>query len=55
MEEHTKLHKENALFSKVSQHYFLVYSYILYFCIAVLGAVVLRSVSMNTVTVMVNL
>lgn len=55
VEKHTKLHKEKVLFSKVPWNYFLSYFYILYFCIAALGAVVLHSLSMNTLTIMVNL
>lgn len=38
VETHTKLHTEKLLFSKVPWNYFLIYLYILYFCIAALGA-----------------
>lgn len=47
VEKHTKLHKEKVCF----QNYF----YILCFCIATPGAVVLHRLSMNTMTIMVNL
>lgn len=57
MEKNTKLHKEKVLFSKVPSNYFLIHFYILYLDCGTKNWInlVLRSVSMNTLTVMVNL
>lgn len=58
LQTHTKLHTEKVLFSKVPQNYFFdlsLYFLLLYCCALSWINVVLHSVSMSTLTIMVNL
>lgn len=56
MEKRTKLQKSTFCFQKCPRNIFWFVSfYISYFCAAALGAAGFQSVSMNTLTIMVNL